>query len=80
MWSNNLDYLYELYFAFQAYSTVALQKLTRNKIDKGYGRKIYLDDENYCHVFVKGIRSLSAIVGSGTPNLPQFETRLVCDG
>jgi len=69
-----------LYFAFQAYSTVALQKLTRNKIDKGYGRKIYLDDENYCHVFVQGIRSPSAIDGMETPNLTYFEARRVWYG
>lgn len=32
-------------------------------------KKTYLDDENDCHAFAKGIRSPSAIVGMGTPNL-----------
>ena len=47
---------------------------------KAVKKETYLDDDNYFHVFVKGIRSPSAIVGSETPNLPQFEIRPVCDG
>lgn len=35
----------------------------------------YLNNEIYCHIFVQGIKSQSAIFGMETPNLPYFKNK-----